>query len=204
LYTNNNNDTNDTNEEQQETNCPVTHNATIVTMAKKKIKWISCYARERLMKDLAKGLIPLDEEEMDAETAYLQRPEYSDTDWRLWASRLKSLRAIVKREKKRSIKDRKSLRKDLRRNPRPTHNHKGIPRWEGSVAERVLKQAVAEGKHENKKPRHLFAELVLLHPEIQPFRSVFRGHIHQEVRLQKFINYRNDKTEEKRQLKFTN
>ena len=54
---------------------------------KKEGPWQSSLAKELLEKDIRDGLI---DDKMDADVAYLQRPEYAETEWRLFRGRLKA------------------------------------------------------------------------------------------------------------------
>ena len=72
--------------------------------------------------------------------------------------------------------------------PRPAM-FAGVPQWEGSEAQRLLKEDVAAGNHVGKTP----TQFRLTRPEYQVYNAAFiGGHIKQEVKRRKFIaNYPN-------------
>jgi len=67
-----------------------------------------------------------------------------------------------------------------------SHNDFGMPRWEGSEAERLMKQDMKEGKHAGLTPLAFRAT----HPtNFGPIPlPIFRDHIYQELKLWKFHN----------------
>ena len=79
-----------------------------------------------------------------------------------------------------------ALAHDRKIHPKRAHNDRGEPRWEGSEAERLLQQDVKDGKDKTMKPHDLWFS----HEEYQKYpKDVFRGHIYQERRCQKFLHY---------------
>jgi hypothetical protein len=81
---------------------------------------------------------------------------------------------------------------DFRANhPEKDFNSRGEPRWEGSAAQKQLKEDVSNQFHWDKTPKELFNN-----PERQVYRDhfgdeglqYFRNHIYQEERLAKFEN----------------
>jgi len=168
-------------------------------------EWQHCYARELLVRDLLSGAIPIDSESMKPSDAYLQRPEYveSDPEYRLFSSRLRALRKQLTERHDLAAADSAALAHDRQIHPKKTHNYRGEPRWEGSEAERLLREDMDEGKHETMKPMKLYQS----RPEYKQHCftvDVFRGHIHQEVRHRKFMNYleyKQEKDKKKEQQK---
>ena len=70
--------------------------------------------------------------------------------------------------------------------PPKSHDHRGLPRWAGSDAERLMKEDMAAGLHKGVKPKQFYAT----RPEFQVYPlQIFRGHIDQEIRLQNYNNY---------------
>jgi hypothetical protein len=151
-------------------------------------KWISSSPKKLLAKDIISGATPYT---MHWTQVYLQRPEYSQlTVRRLFGSRLKSLRLQISTAKGIAVDEEAALVHDRALFPTPTHNYRGEPRWEGSEAERLLKQDVANGVHKTMTPK----ELHEIRPEYSTNYSlaVFRGHIYQEVRFVKYCTWRKD------------
>ncbi len=85
-----------------------------------------------------------------------------------------------------AVSDSAALANDRLLHPVPTHNHRGEPRWEGSEAQRLLRQDIDLGNHLDLMPRDLF----MSEPDYYdnyPL-EVFRKHIEQEVKLRKFLH----------------
>lgn len=154
---------------------------------KKKVEnWRTSKGRELLLADVRSGTIHAD---MDDEEAFQSRPEFAvgeslEEAKRLFEGRLKSARGIIGRKNTRASSELALLREDRKVHPPPPTNHRGEPRWEGSVAQKLLKQDVAEKKHVGMKP----SEFHQTRPEYQAYPpKVIKGHVEQEVRLQKFL-----------------
>ena len=159
---------------------------------KKDDSWENSEGKKLLLNDLRSGAIPLDPKLMKPAVAFQRRPEafsvpnYEDGK-RLFGGRLRSAREQVRERNERSSVEAAALEQDRKIHPKPAVNHRGEPRWEGSAAEMLLKQDVKEGKHETMQPRELHASRV---DYADWPLDVFRNHIYQEVRLQKFIAQR--------------
>ena len=69
--------------------------------------------------------------------------------------------------------------------PEATHNQRGVPRWDGSKAQRLLRLDMDEGKHKNTKPMELFNSRPEYYEKYE--LKVFRGHICQEQRKRKLV-----------------
>jgi hypothetical protein len=81
----------------------------------------------------------------------------------------------------------------------PFSEARGYPRWEGSDAERMLKEHVASCSYKDfASPNEYWQS----QEEFQVFPlKVFRKHIEQEERLVKFYRYRDEKARKKREKK---
>jgi hypothetical protein len=120
------------------------------------------------------------------EEAYDRREEYKVTTKRLFKGRLDRLRADIRKKQAFAASDSAALANDRLLHPVPTHNHRGEPRWEGSEAQRLLRQDIDLGNHLDLMPRDLF----MSEPDYYdnyPL-EVFRKHIKQEVKLRKFLH----------------
>lgn len=73
--------------------------------------------------------------------------------------------------------------------PVATHNYRGELRWEGSAAEAWLRVDVSTGKSERVKPKALHNSRAAY--RVFPLK-VFREHIYQERRCQKYYTWRNE------------
>jgi hypothetical protein len=84
--------------------------------------------------------------------------------------------------------DSAALAHDRRIHPKAANNHRGEPRWEGSDAERLLRQDMDEGKHKTMKPQLLY-NMRNEYYENYPLK-IFREHIYQEEKRRKFLAIR--------------
>jgi hypothetical protein len=91
------------------------------------------------------------------------------------------------KKEKRADNDHEAFLAFNKNHPRPTHNYRGEPQWDGSDAQRLLKEDVVAGVHLNYSTP---SELRLSRPEYQVYGvDVFRAHLHQEKRLRKYYNF---------------
>ena len=103
-----------------------------------------------------------------------------------FTSRLRSVRDDHLKKVSRAERDQKAFNNFRENHERPTHDHRGKPLWDGSDAQKFLKEDMEAGKHENKTPAQLWAS----RPAYKVYDlPVFRDHIYQEKRLKKFENY---------------
>ena len=117
--------------------------------------------------------------------AFKRMPYDSTFTRRLW-----DLRDIVKKKLDRVVADQLAFDIYRRNHPIQTHNSNGELRWEGSEAERLLKEDMKKGLHIDKKPSELQATKEAY---MQFSKERFRKHIHQEMRLWKMENLLEDK-----------
>ena len=148
------------------------------------VTWNKSEARRLLERDLATGAIPVCGREMGTRLVYASRPEYATYTLELFTRRLASMRKTAKGQNARRVNDVAAHAHDLALRPQATHNINGVPRWEGSNAERLLKEDITAGLHTQMAPKMLFKTRVEYY---QCFTlEKFRGHIAQEVKLRKF------------------
>ena len=162
-------------------------------------EWEYSATKQLLLGDLRSGAIPLDSESMPPQVAYMQRPEYveSDPEYKRWTRRLRDLRESVREKNDRAASDSAALAHDRRIHPKPAFNHRGEPPWEGSDAERFLCEDMDAGKHNTMTPKEL-------HASRKEYRDnyplvVLRQHIYQEERRRKFQYYLKVKQRKKKQ-----
>jgi hypothetical protein len=151
--------------------------------------WRNSMAKKLLEEDLKSGRIPIDH---DPEDVYLQRTEFFDFEYEHFRARLRDLRDVMINHLDRAASDSAALAHDRQAAcyPKPTHDHRGKLRWEGGEAERLLRIDMENGKHKRMKPELLH----ITRGEYQHYTlPVFRCHIDQEVRRQKFRNYHRSK-----------
>jgi hypothetical protein len=153
---------------------------------KKEASWLHSEAKNLLLKDLRSGDIPLDSTSMTPQDVFLQRPEFADFgDYDKFPGRLSRARKYVVEHNSRAASDSAAFAHDSKIYPRPAFNHRGEPRWPGSVAEKLLCQDMDEGKHNRMTPKALHESRNEFH-EKYPL-AVFRQHIYQETKRRKFL-----------------
>jgi hypothetical protein len=146
--------------------------------------WRDNAARHLLEQEIMNGIIPLTNAEMPARIVHGLRPEYSQLPFDSFPRRLQALRASCKAKLDRGMTDAAAFEHDRRFAQRPTFAALGLPRWEGSDAQRLLKTDITEGMHLQMTPMVLHAT----RDEYKVFAlAVFRGHIHQEIKRRKFV-----------------
>lgn len=101
-------------------------------------------------------------------------------------SRLLGVRNDNAKKMSRKEDDQKAYDNYRASHPRPTHDHNGVPLWDGSPAQKLLKEMMARGEHVGKAPKELWEgkEVFKVYT-----LDVFRDHIYQEKRLWKMHNY---------------
>jgi len=152
---------------------------------KKTVSWQKSQGRKLLFEDVRKHRIPTtmsDDEAFALRPEFHSEKEYADSK-RLFPKRLESARNIVAAKQQRADAELALLQQDRAIHPFPALNHRGEPQWEGSPAQLFMKQDIADKKHVNIKP----AVFQQTRPEYAGIPlKIFRGHIYQEARLQKF------------------
>lgn len=159
-------------------------------MDEEDIEWKKSKAKKLLFVDLSDGTIPLDAKDMPPQTVYLQRPEFSEIQYERFRTNLNDMRKNIRAKKTHAASDSVALAHDRAIHPKKPLNHRGEPRWEGSEAERLLKVDIDNGMNEGQTPSELWKS----REEYQYYPlTVFRKHVHQEVKLRKFIAHRRAK-----------
>jgi hypothetical protein len=153
-----------------------------------------------IMDDLQAGYLPIDAEEMSAEEAwvvcYQNMAEFvcAGVVFDQFKKRLQDHQKQVRDQTTRATQEEEALVHDRRIFPRQTKNHHGDPVFDVSNAKMLLRGDVADGKHLTMKP----ALLQQSRREYKPFEPrKFKERIYQEVRRVKFLNYLQQKREEK-------
>lgn len=136
------------------------------------------------------GKIPVDGDKMGPSKVYNlpDRPQFRKVEYKKFRDNLNRLRTGLKKKKKQANEDAEYLAQDRKLKPKPTHNHRGEPRYEGSETEYWLKIDIASGHHLGKAPKDLYKSREVYLTEGFTLKT-FREHIHQEVRAVKFQNY---------------
>jgi hypothetical protein len=134
-------------------------------------------AKVLLKEDWCAGMIPLT---MGPSEVHIFRLEYEAVPHQNFSVNLNALRKKLDSQQKTAASDDAALAKDVELHP-INMNPVGrpYPRWDGSDAQRLLKQDVALEKHKTMTPRALRMTSV----EHQRFpKEVFAKHIHQVIR----------------------
>jgi hypothetical protein len=146
--------------------------------------WRQSVARQLLEQDIMNGTIPLTNAEMTARDIHSLRPEFMQLPYDSFPRRLQALRKACKVKLDRGLTDAAAYQSDLQFDQRPTFAALGLPRWEGSDAQRYLGIDITAGLNLQMTP----GELRATRNEYMVFgQAVFRGHIHQEVKRRKFM-----------------
>lgn len=156
-----------------------------------KVTWKKSLAKKLLAQDIIAGEIDSD---MDWNDVFWYRPEYAATSHRLFNGRLQRLLAAISSSRADALLDEDALKNDRRLFPKKSHNYRGEPQWDGSAAQSWLRIDVAEGKPDECSPKELYKTRKAY--QVYPLK-VFREHIHQEIRFQKFCTWRNETKKKK-------
>jgi hypothetical protein len=156
--------------------------------------WRSSKAKEQLMADLQSGYVPLDRMEMMPKVVYQLREEYRTVSYETFRNNLNRLRNKYNEEQKFSTADAKGLARDRLLHPTAPCNQRGIPRWEGSDAQKFLKADMDQQWFTTKEERKALYKSRKEYYKNFPFK-IFYKHVDQEERLRKFKAYLKDKSE---------
>jgi len=100
--------------------------------------------------------------------------------------RLNTVRNDYIKKRDRMRNDLKAYIKAKKNHPTPELNARGEPQWNGSIAQKMLKEIVQNGEHKGVDPSVIWAGKA----EFKVYsKQTFRDHIYQEERLLKFNNY---------------
>ena len=159
------------------------------------IDWAQSAAKQFLKRSFRDGTIPLNYMTKDGgpgpkhvwDNHCKDNPAFKHM---LYSSLFQSRLAGVKNDHfakdKRADLDQKAFDNFRKLHPRPMVDHNGIELWDGSEAQRLLKEDMANGKHKEGDPSDLWASK----KEYQVYElQVFRDHIYQEQRLWKLQNF---------------
>lgn len=165
------------------------------------ISWRGSEARCLIIEDVVSGALPLYESECTAEVAwdilYKDNVAFADVPFAQFKARLRDHRAQVKKSVGRSMHEEKCLMHDRSLFPRKLKNARGELVFDLHPAKDILREDVAAKKHVGIKPEVLWRS----HPEYGEFdKDVFRGHLYQEIRRVKFINFLQMRREEEKEL----
>ena len=156
----------------------------------KNINWRNSKARLIVVYDLEENNLTLDENEMSAQNVwdkcYSLLPDFSNVPFRQFEARLRDHRTQVAKRLENSLAEEHALAHDRKLHPRQTHNRRGEPIFNLTIAKQFLHEDV-----QNKLQTMMSSsELQQSRAEYQGFkRHKFKDRIHQEVRRQKFLHH---------------
>ena len=147
------------------------------------------------------GALPVDASLCTAELAwelfYKDNVDFMDVPFAQFKARLADHHAQVKKNLGRARHEEKCMIHDRSLFPRQPKNERGELVFDLHPAKDILREEVAAKKHVGIAPEDLWRT----HPEYQEFdKDIFRGHVYQELRRVKFINYLQWRREEKKDL----
>lgn len=157
--------------------------------------WHDSRAKAILLKGLEDGTIPLTVAEIGPKDVFKMDPEFQKYKYENFRTNLNTLRKATKSRKVNSAFDEDALQKDRQIVQRDTITQRGYPFWPESDARKLLERDLKEGRHLRMTPKILH----MTRPEYRIFPlSVFRDHIHQELRCQRERPYWNYKKSQKK------
>ena len=147
------------------------------------VDWTKTEARKILLNDLRQGHIPLYEEEMSVKEAwevYKDEEGFEEIQYDQFEARLVDHRVQIAKQLNRAIYEKTALEHDRKLYPHATHNERGQPVFDLSVAKLLLRSDVLGNKHTSMS----FAEFYYSWPEYHKVfaRDVFQRCIIQEVK----------------------
>jgi hypothetical protein len=177
------------------------------------IDWVNSGAREIILEDLEPNgwLYEIGFDNLLVDNTFLQdclnfykSEHYGDQSeffehvvFDQFQARMKDHIREAKKRNSRSTEEEEWLRHDRQHYPRATHNARGEPVFDMDPAKMLLRDDVKNKLHEQMTPKELWSL-----PTRAAYRkftlSIFRQRIYQEIRLQKYTNYLEEKRTKKR------
>ena len=155
-----------------------------------------------LFDEIVKGNIPLDEAEMGPAEVYCNYNrtfefELRGMEWgNTFVHRLKSLREIIARDRDRASDDLEALKISIRLHPVPLLNRKGKLQWNGSIAQRLLKQDIEAGLNKSLTPSEMYETRCGIFKQYLDLKD-FCDKIHQVVRTKKYLHMLEHRAQQK-------
>jgi hypothetical protein len=142
------------------------------------VKWEKSRAKALLRQAIVDGKVT---RAMKRRQVYEMEPEYQEYEFKNFSRNCGTLLNEYEKNYTRANADAAALVHDRTIHPVGPETAKGCgyPRWQGSDAQRLLKEDIDAGRHKDREPQ----ELRQTRMEYQAFPlTVFRDHIHQETR----------------------
>jgi hypothetical protein len=163
--------------------------------------WRNCRAKKLLVQDLAHGRIPLSANEMRAEVAHRQRPEYEEVDFEKFKRNFESLRKSISQQKAQATRDSEGLTRDRQRRAAAAAaaaapaaaaaaGETQPAAWHRSDAQMQLRSDMQQNLHISMKKKDLWQS----QPNYEQFDlRTFRNHIYkEEIRQKRLAKYQRD------------
>jgi hypothetical protein len=160
---------------------------------KKQPSWRNSRAQYLLKGDIVNGQVTEDDDPL---VVFSSRPEFAPFEAKFPAYLEKLLKSLSEEREIAAVAS-EALANDKRLHP-PANDPRGYPVFQGSEAERLLKEDMDNGLHEQHKPSYLYQQRQEYHA--WPL-EVFRNHIHQELRTRIEGKYWKDYKKKKRGAK---
>lgn len=163
------------------------------------IDWTNSESKAIVLDDLESGSISIDNSDTAEDLYYGMyqfTPEFitEGVKFEQFKARLRDHRKQVKDRMERSSWEMAALAHDRLMQPKKTHNIRGEKVFYLTPAYRLLAMDVAANKHQIMTP----SELKLSRPEYAEWNlKLFDQRIRQAIRRKRFVNYLNDKREDK-------
>ena len=158
-----------------------------------KVAWAKSKARSLLYDDLVAGLVPLEsKDETGRKTTpslrdiYDMHAEFALYHYSKFSSRLSSLRSIVKERKSRAEIDQQLFEAFISNHPASANSHKGYIQWQGSEAQKLARQDIAEDRHKTPMGKKGLYNSRAEYYENFPLK-VFRDKLNQEIKTAKYL-----------------
>jgi len=152
-------------------------------------------ARKLLFDELEAGTVPMDATQMSAAEVWCKHaatPQFKMRGMKFgdtFKRRLSALRKLVKRDKSRADDDKDAAARAIRNHPPPTHNHRGEPQWNGSKAQALLKEDIANDRHLENNFMPSTLRMDPDRPQHQECsQDTFRWKMQQEIRTKKHLH----------------
>lgn len=167
------------------------------------IDWIKSETRCIIIEDLARGILPLNNNELTAEQAWevcykhMAEVVQEGVVFSQFKARLAGHRAQARKDEQRSVEEEEMLLHDRQLYPRQFTTPDGLPVFDLHPARDLLRKDVEMNLDKVIDPSALWTT----RKEYQDFdKNYFRRRIYQTRRRQKFINYLNHKRQVKKQV----
>ena len=169
---------------------------------KKDVSWQRSYAKELLRKDLIDGTVPLtyDKKEGDltAKEIYNMRPEYVPFGAKTFGARLGRLRKVIKNDQKRADSDLEAYNNYKTNHKVVTLTFQGLPVWDLSTAQELLRQDMDQDLHITGKDKRLkqLKSSFRVAPSTSPLVKTYSGSISTKKRDCESISTRKNAVEQ--------